>query len=339
MEPLIQRLLISDRELHTGGAGDLAERAHVLLRQQKETWPLLRTGYAALADVRTRTIHMDGFHVRLQWNPARIVSSAAAVDAESISRRKCFLCAANLPPEQKGILFAGDYLVLCNPFPIFEEHFTIPHTTHTAQRIGPSFGTMLDLARAMQKRYLLIYNGPRSGASAPDHLHFQAGEKSFLPLESDIDHLVAEGEVLADSKEMQVVALETQLRRYFALKSTDRESLVDALRELEAALAAATGEKEEPMMNILASFDWGAWTVLVFPRAKHRPSMYFAAGKDRILISPAAVDCGGVLITPLEKDFERLTEGHVQEMFGEIFLPGQVFSRVCARLAGTLTPR
>ena len=304
MEPLIQRLLISDRELHTGGAGDLAERAHVLLRQQKETWPLLRTGYAALADVRTRTIHMDGFHVRLQWNPARIVSSAAAVDAESISRRKCFLCAANLPPEQKGILFAGDYLVLCNPFPIFEEHFTIPHTTHTAQRIGPSFGTMLDLARAMQKRYLLIYNGPRSGASAPDHQHFQ-----------------------------------TQLRRYFALKSTDRESLVDALRELEAALAAATGEKEEPMMNILASFDWGAWTVLVFPRAKHRPSMYFAAGKDRILISPAAVDCGGVLITPLEKDFERLTEGHVQEMFGEIFLPGQVFSRVCARLAGTLTPR
>lgn len=265
MEPSIQRLLLSDRELNLREGNDLAARAHILLRQQKETWPLLRNGYAGLAEVRTREMDMGGFTVRVQWNPARIVSSSANVDAESIRRRKCFLCAANLPAEQRGILFAGSYIVLCNPFPIFGEHFTIPHTTHTLQRIGPSFGTMLDLAHAMQKRYTVTYNGPRSGASAPDHLHFQAGEKGFLPIENEVTRLVSEGEVLVDTKMIQAVAVDADLRRYIVLRSADRESLIGALGVVESALAGATGDKEEPMMNILASFDRGAWIVLIFP--------------------------------------------------------------------------
>ncbi len=339
MEPSIQRLLLSDREIHLRGGSDLAARAHILLRQQKETWPLLRAGYAGLSDVRTRTLDMDGFTIRVEWNPARIVSSAAKVDDESIRRRKCFLCAANLPAEQRGILFASSYIVLCNPFPIFGEHFTIPHTTHTLQRIGPSFGTMLDLAHAMQKRYTVTYNGPRSGASAPDHLHFQAGEKGFLPIEKEITGLVSKGEVLADTQTMRAVAVDAGLRRYLVLRSGERESLIGALRVVESALAVATGEKEEPMMNILASFDRGAWTVLIFPRAKHRPSMYFAQGEEKILISPAAVDCGGVLTTPLEKDFHRLTADAVREIFGEIFLSGVTFQSACANLARNLTPR
>jgi hypothetical protein len=339
MENSIQRLLLSDRELQLQGGSDLASRAHVLLQQQKESWPLLRAGYAGLADVRTRTIDMDGFSVRVQWNPARIVSSLAMVDSESIGRRKCFLCPANLPGEQRGILFSGKYLVLCNPIPIFGEHFTIPYTTHTLQRIGPSFGAMLDLAHAMQNRYTLMYNGPKSGASAPDHLHFQAGEKGFLPLEKEIDRLLSEGEVLSLTKTMHVVAVDAGLRRYFALRSGERESLVGALRVLESAVAGGASGKDEPMMNIIASFDRGTWTVLVFPRAKHRPSIYFAQGDDRILISPAAVDCGGVLVAPVEKDFQRLTADHVRGMFGEIFLSRDAFVKVCATIAGNLTPR
>jgi hypothetical protein len=339
MEPSIQRLLLSDRELNLRGGNDLAARAHVLLRQQKETWPLLRTGYAGLAEVRTREMDIDGFTVRVQWNPARIVSSSANVDPESIRRRKCFLCAANLPAEQRGILFADSHVVLCNPFPIFGEHFTIPHTTHTLQRIGPSFGTMLDLAHAMQKRYTVTYNGPRSGASAPDHLHFQAGEKGFLPIENEITRLVSEGEVLVDTNMIHALAVDAGLRRYIVLRSADRESLIGALGVVESALAGATGDKEEPMMNILASFDRGAWIVLIFPRAKHRPAVYFAQGEERILISPAAIDCGGVLTTPLEKDFHRLTAEVVREIFGEIFLPSGTFQAACANLAGNLAPR
>jgi len=339
MEPSIQRILLSDLELPLRGGSDLATRARLLLRQQKETWALLRTGYAGLKDVRTRTIMLEGCTFRVQWNPARIVSSAANLDAESISRRKCFLCAANLPGGQRGILFAGGYLVLCNPFPIFTEHFTIPHTSHTDQRIGPSFATMLDLAHAMQKRYLVTYNGPRSGASAPDHLHFQAGEKGFLPIESELGVLEAEGRVLSDTKTMRVVAAGGGLRRFIVLRSPERESLIGALGALESALAGATGEREEPMMNILAWFDSGAWTVVVFPRAKHRPSAYFAQGEEKILLSPAALDCGGVLTTPLEKDFNRLTEENVRLMFGEIFYSADVFHRVCENFAVNLSPR
>jgi hypothetical protein len=339
MEPFIQRLLLSDHELPLREGSDLGTRARLLLRQQKETWPLLRTGYAGLQEVRTRTIVLEGCSLRIQWNPARIVSSSANMDAESISRRKCFLCAANLPEGQRGILFAGSYLVLCNPFPIFGEHFTIPHTTHTDQRIGPAFATMLDLAHAMQKRYLVTYNGPRSGASAPDHLHFQAGEKGFLPIESEIGGLEAEGRVLSDTKTMRVVAAEGGLRPFVVLRSAERESLIGALRAVESALVEATGEKEEPMMNILCWYDSGAWTVVVFPRAKHRPSAYFAQGEEKILISPAAVDCGGVLTTVLEKDFNRLTEEKVRVMFGEIFLSGGTFHRVCENLAVNLSPR
>ncbi len=339
MEPSIQRILLSDREIHLRGGSDLASRAHVLLRQQKETWPLLSTGYAGLSGVRTRTMDVDGFTIRVQWNPARIVSSSAKVDDESIRQRKCFLCAANLPGDQRGILFAGSHIVLCNPFPIFTEHFTIPHTTHTLQRIGASFGTMLDLAHAMQKRYMLTYNGPKSGASAPDHLHFQAGEKGFLPIEKEITRLVAEGEVLSDTKAMRVVAVDAGLRRFFVLRSGERESLIGALRVLESALAGVTGEKDEPMMNILAWFDRGSWIVLIFPRSKHRPSMYFAQGDEKILISPAATDCGGVLTTPLERDFGRLTADRVREIFGEIFLSVEVFQAARANLASNLTPR
>jgi hypothetical protein len=339
MEPLIQRRILSDRELHITGASDLASRARVLLRQQKETWPLLRTGYAGLADVRTRTIDMDAFTLRVQWNPGRIVSSSANVDPEAIRRRKCFLCSANLPEEQRGVLFASNFLLLCNPFPIFNEHFTIPHTTHSPQRIDSSFGTMLDLARAMAKGYLLTYNGPKSGASAPDHLHFQAGEKGFLPLEKELGGLLAKGEVLADAKTLQVIASDDGLRRFFALRSTEKEPLIGALGDLESALAAATGQEVEPMMNVLASFDGGGWTVLVFPRARHRPSMYFAEGEERLLISPAAVDCGGVLTLPREQDFQRITADHIREIFGEVFLPAGTFQKACATLAGSLTPR
>ena len=338
MDPLIQRLLLSDRALSLRGASDLASRAHVLLRQQKETWPLLRRGYAGLAEVRTRTIDLDGFPLRIQWNPARIVSSSASVDPESIGRRQCFLCPANLPGEQRAILFAGNYLVLCNPYPIFEEHFTIPHSSHTLQRIGPSFGTMLDLARAMQTRYTLMYNGPKSGASAPDHLHFQAGEKGFLPVEKELGGLAAKGAVLSDTKTMQVVAVDAGLKRFFVLRSGERESLIGALHVLESALAGVTGEKEEPMLNILAWFDRGAWEVLLFPRAKHRPSVYFAQGDGRMLISPAAVDCGGVLITPLEKDYNRISADHVRSIFEEIFVSAGAFRAVCAHLAENLHP-
>jgi hypothetical protein len=174
--------------------GDLVRRALALLDEQKREWPTLRDG-------RRRPRHRaDAQHqaqrLRLppQFNPQRRASSAAKVDAKTIAQRRCFLCPANLPREQRAVPFDGtDYLILCNPFPIFPQHFTIPHKDHLPQRIaGEPFAVMLDLARAMQDRYTVFYNGPRCGASAPDHLHFQSGDRGFMTIEHEYGRLKGE---------------------------------------------------------------------------------------------------------------------------------------------------
>ena len=249
MDPSIERLLLSDRELRLGTAADLAARARALLEQQKENWPLLRQGYDDRTKVQTRTIELENFSVRVQFNPARITSSAASVDEESIRNRPCFLCAENLPLGQRGILYGSSFLVLCNPFPIFREHYTICHTTHTGQRIEPSFGAMLDLSRAAQSRYLLLYNGPRSGASAPDHLHFQAGEKGFLPIEEDLRREAKGSRVMCETPELLVQSVDDGLRRFVVLESSERSAVLAAFRALVSSCASLGSEKEEPMME------------------------------------------------------------------------------------------
>ena len=337
MEPSIERLLLSDRELRLGTAADLAARARALLEQQKEIWPLLREGYENLATVQTRTIELESFSVQVQFNPARITSSSASVDEASIRNRPCFLCAENLPREQRAILYGSSFVVLCNPFPIFREHYTICHTSHTPQRIEPSFGAMLDISRAAQSRYLILYNGPRSGASAPDHLHFQAGEKGFLPIEGDLNLQAKGGRVLSEAPELYVQSFDDRLRKYVVLESSERSTVLAAFRRLMSAFASVSSEKDEPMMNLLASFDGNKWRILAFLRARHRPSFYFARGEEKILLSPAAVDCGGVLITPLERDFRRLDADHVRTMFSEVFITSEAFTAVCDRLGRDLS--
>ncbi|MDR0866076.1 MAG: DUF4922 domain-containing protein, partial [Candidatus Symbiothrix sp.] len=162
-----------------------------LLCDQLEEWSLVKSNYEALKNVKSKEFQFDGFIIKVQFNPARIVSSAAKIDAKSIQERKCFLCPANLPKEQTGIPFGNDYQLLVNPFPIFPEHFTIPTYKHTDQLIIHRYGDMLDLAKSMDK-YTVFYNGPKCGASAPDHAHFQAGIKGFLPLENEIGNIPKE---------------------------------------------------------------------------------------------------------------------------------------------------
>ena len=157
---------------------------HHLLTGQLASWETARNNYAALSGVRVKELNVNGILYKVQFNPARIVSSGAKVDAKSILKRKCFLCPANLPPVQKGIPFGGHYNILVNPFPIFPRHLTVPELAHTPQRIATRFTDMLELAEALTD-YTIFYNGPKCGASAPDHAHFQAGNKGFMPIEKD----------------------------------------------------------------------------------------------------------------------------------------------------------
>jgi ATP adenylyltransferase/5',5'''-P-1,P-4-tetraphosphate phosphorylase II len=272
---------------------NLLQAVNRLFNEQLKNWELAKNNYAALKQVKVRTLDVNGCRYNVQFNPARMISSAAKVDAQSIRERKCFLCAANRPPEQKGILFNGQYTILVNPYPIFPRHLTIPALEHTPQLIASRFGDMLDLAQQLAG-YTVFYNGPKCGASAPDHFHFQAGNKGFLPIENN-----------------------REWGNAIRIESENKQDILARFRQIYNALPLQPDDTE-PMLNILAWYGNGKWTVCLFPRKKHRPACYFAEADDNLLISPASVDLGGVLITPLEKDFEKITAEDIGGILAEV---------------------
>ncbi len=329
----MQQKFIDSRLLRSFGADtDYAARAKALLAQQKSVWKQLADGYRSLASVRIKMFDIDGIRIKVQFNPGRITSSSAQVDPESIRERECFLCAENLPPEQLGIPYRSDYIILCNPFPIFPEHFTVPHVRHIPQQITNGiFMTMLDLSKDLGRYYTVFYNGPRCGASAPDHLHFQAGNKSFMIIEDEIrDAERTHGKSILRSDRLAVTAVDDKLRRYIVIRSTDMNAIGEVFNEFFEAHFSLTNDSEEPMMNILSVYDIeeNAWQVCIFPREKHRPSMYFAEGEENMLLSPGAVDFGGVIITPRENDFEKIESNHVADMFREVSLEREKFGEL-----------
>lgn len=299
-----------------------------LLTRQLASWETAHNNYAALSGVQMKELNVNGIPYKVQFNPARIVSSGAKVDARSIKERKCFLCPANLPPEQEGIPFGGHYLILVNPFPIFPWHLTIPEEAHVDQRIASRFGDMLDLARQLTD-YTIFYNGPRCGASAPDHAHFQAGNKGFMPIEQDWRRQIA-GKI-ADYGQATLCYLNDAPRATLVIESPERETAVRLFDIVYRSLDLKPSE-EEPMMNVLTLFENGKWIVFIFPRAKHRPACYTAEGEDNLLSSPASVDLGGVFITPVEKDFRKITAEDVAQILSEVCLSPTDFHRIRQRI-------
>lgn len=284
-----------------------------LFQQQFKEWPLAAKNIEALSEVKTKEISVNGVHYRVQFNPARIISSAAKVDKASIQARKCFLCAENRPIEQKGINYK-QYIILLNPFPIFPRHLTIPDINHVDQRIKGRICDMLDLAKNLDD-YVLFYNGPKCGASAPDHMHFQAGNKGFLCIEKDVVNLTRE-ELIA-YKSTKLYSLNDSPRNSLIIQGTNADDINELFNQIYQALPTKEDESE-PMMNLLAWYNEGEWTLVLLPRKKHRPSAFSAEGENNLTISPASVDLGGVFITPLEADFEKINEKHIYEIISEV---------------------
>lgn len=337
----LDQIAISETELEPFVSGnDLASKAHALLLQQKGVWERLRTGYETLQSIRTRAFEFDGFQIKVQFNPGRLISTAAKVDATSIKERRCFLCTDNLPPTQRGMPCDGEFLLLCNPFPIFPEHFTISSLDHTPQLIRNSFATLLRLTRELGTRYTVLYNGPRCGASAPDHLHFQAGNRSYLPIDAEYDVLKQHRtSQLAQSGSLRAYSIENCLRRHITFESPDAELLQHAFGTLYKVFQDSGPAGEEPMLNILGFCTNDEWRIHFFPRAKHRPAFYFKEGDEKLLISPAAVELGGICTTPREQDFERVTREHIVDMYNEICVSAEKFAGIKTLLAGRLAAR
>jgi hypothetical protein len=260
------------------------------------------------------------------------VSTDAKVDAQSIRERQCFLCVDNLPEPQKGIVYKDEFLILCNPAPIFAEHFTISNIHHIPQLLEPYVSTMLDLARDLSPRLTVFYNGPKCGASAPDHMHFQANPTGLIPVEA-----VAQEELhrvfRRSLDSVDIITLRNFGRQVVVLESRQKENLTAVLNRVSDSLRQTIGTSDEPMMNLLASFADGVWRVIIFPRSKHRPDVYFKNEPDRVLISPAAVDIGGLIVTPLERDFRTIDASLVESVFQEVSLPPAHVDEAILRLS------
>jgi hypothetical protein len=335
----LDQIAISADELAPFVSGNSqATKAQALLEQQKGAWEMLRNGYDTLRTVRTRVFDFDGYQIKVQFNPGRLISTVAKVDAASIKERRCFLCTENLPPAQRGIPYDGGYLVLCNPFPIFPEHFTISSVRHTPQLIHDSFATLLNLTRDLGARYTVLYNGPKCGASAPDHLHFQAGNRSYLPIDAEFETLKkARARWLLESDVLRAYSIVDCLRHVITFESSDAGLLQRAFGHLYEVCQEGGPPGEEPMLNILGFYTNGEWRIHVFPRAKHRPSFYFKEGDEKLLFSPAAVELGGICTTPREQDFEKVTPEQIVEMFQEVCVSAEWLAAITARLEPKLS--
>jgi hypothetical protein len=259
-----------------------------------------------------------------------MVSTGARVDPASIRQRKCFLCVEHLPPEQQGIGYGKDLLILCNPAPIFAEHFTISHREHREQRLAPHVPTLLRLAADLGPDFSVFYNGPRCGASAPDHFHFQAAPLSAIPVvrEASGSSTVSVCEIVS----VRVSTIAGYGRTIATLRGNDAEAMAGAFERFLAAWQRVDGHGEEPMMNVIASRTGGEYQVVIFLRRKHRPEAFFKEGDGQVLVSPAAVDIGGLVITPREREFTTLTSDTIASIFDEVSCGPEVLEKIIEAL-------
>ena len=304
--------------------------------RQIEKWPDADKRFRDLHDVKTRTLVENGELAdwRVQFNPARIVSTGAKIDQKTISERPCFLCEKSRPAEQIKKELAGNFELLVNPFPILPVHFTIPLRKHEPQRILPHIGDMYQLLETYPE-LMVFYNGPKCGASAPDHMHFQAGTNGILPMQQAWGRLGRSAEAIVTLDDGNSIAI---IREYpcpaFLIHSTNKEQGTQLFQQLYFCLPVQADD-EEPMLNIVGWQNDGETLLVVFPRRKHRPECYYYEGArehEQLLISPGALDLSGLIITPREEDFLRLTPKHMQDILNEICITEEQTAETISKL-------
>ena len=297
-----------------------------LFSEQKKVWLDLLKGYESLKDLRERNISCSGFSVRLQHNPGRIKSSTADVTQKNANEQRCFLCLNHLSEDQKGILYRSEYLILCNPMPILTAHLTVSHMDHRHQAVDEHIDAVLRLMVDLGSGWTVLYNGPKCGASAPDHLHFQVARSRQMPIEKEI----REGKRLALVKKVDDVLfyrVSNLGREAILLEGSDPIAVERAFKGFLNVLQNVLLLNEEPMMNIAGFYEERKWRLIIFPRRKHRPDAFFKEGNDRVVVSPGVIDMAGVLVTPVEKDFERLDVATVEGIYREVSLEGNIVER------------
>ncbi|HBX46913.1 DUF4922 domain-containing protein [Limibacterium fermenti] len=276
---------------------DFQEHINQLFIAQKKEWKQLRTGLEQLDNNKIKEFAWGDVSVTVQFNPSRIRSAAAKVDTENIEKRPCFLCAENRPKEQRGIPFLDKYIVLCNPYPILRNHLTIPLHSHVPQRIRKKIGDMLTLSELLPD-YIVFYNGPKCGASAPDHFHLQAGLKEPVLIQGD-----------------------NELRSCLTIETENKKEAEDRFEDVYQYLHTRQPDEEEPMMNIIAYRERNRYILNIYPRRAHRPKQYDEEGNKSLLISPGALDMAGLIITVREEDFNKIQSQDIEDIYSQVSMP------------------
>ena len=304
----LRTLEVSARQQLSQGKADISADNSLqrFFNRQLEVWESAREHYHDLRNVKTRELASGEQTMKVQFNPARIVSTGAAIDKKTIAKRPCFLCEHNRPKEQMQKQVDKNFTMLVNPFPIMPQHFTIPLRAHRPQSIGLNYGEIYRLLNAYPS-LTVFYNGPKCGASAPDHMHFQAICSGMLPLQTEWPRLSRDCEVLVKKEgHGDIVGVRGFAVPVFAIRTSDQSAGEQLFRVLYSALPMHGGDTE-PMMNIVAWRDGSDYQVVVIPRRKHRPDCYFAEGEEQRLVSPGALDMSGFIVTPRQTDFEQIT--------------------------------
>lgn len=324
---------------------------------QLSVWPMAASNFRDLKNVETRSLEVGGLEVRLQHNPARIRSSAAKVDKASLQARKCFLCSENRPQEQISMEFEGrkgrKYNILINPYPIFPEHLVIARNTHVPQSIWHRLPDMTDLARH-HPSFTIFYNGPKCGASAPDHFHFQACPRGLMPLENDIDRLLDEKKAgkpaetltyLTSVQDAELFHYDKFTKGVFVLAATTSKSMAKLFYRLLDCLPQREDETE-PMFNLLAWYKpkpsqkisgishgrFGEYRAVLLARDKHRSHHYFTDGSDHLTMSPGCADMAGLFIVPNTDDYQKLDPSMLESMLSEVSISGDTERNVIRKL-------
>ena len=299
--------------------------------RQLEKWEDARQRYQDLRNVKTRDLAEGASSIKVQWNPARMVSTGASIDKKAIAERPCFLCEVNRPKEQTKKSVDAHFELLVNPYPILPIHFTIPSVKHEPQRIRENYGEIHKLLEEYPEM-MVFYNGPKCGASAPDHAHFQAGTSGRLPLQLSWQRLSRNLTTIISLNEGEDISL---IEEYpcpaLLIRSHSQYSDEQLFLRLYEALTMQDDDAE-PMMNIVSWRRDDEYLSVIFPRGKHRPDCYYAQGNDQFVISPGALDMAGLIITPRQEDFERLTPEKALSILNEVSLSKEQLQQVIDRL-------
>ena len=326
----LRTMELKARQQMLQGKADIMEDSSIsrFFNRQLEMWEDARHRFRDLKHVEVRQLSDQ---LKVQFNPARIVSTGAKIDKHTLGERPCFLCERNRPKEQMTKQIDDHFQLLVNPFPILPVHFTIPATKHQPQSIYRHYGEMHRLL-SLHSELMVFYNGPKCGASAPDHLHFQAGTSGVLPLQTNWQRLSRNlTDVISLNDEEKISVLRDFLVPAFVIISKSEDSDEELFHRLYRSMPMR-GDESEPMMNIIAWRKGDEFISVVIPREKHRPDAYFAEGEAQMMVSPGALDMAGLIITPREEDFSKINLDKATALLRECGISAEKMEAIVSNL-------